>query len=83
MFNPGIKAPAIQITKVFILGVSLFFKTNIKIGSMVVLEPDQVDQVITQVKQVKWYDQQFYLLVEMDLFMVDQYGIAHLLPVFK
>lgn len=62
-----------------VTGIGFFLKGNIKISPVMISIPDEVDQVIEQIQDIKRNNQQFDLLAQVYLFMVNQGPIMFLM----
>lgn len=62
-FKPGKGLSLRQVTEVLVKAVGLFFKHDIEVGLVVISVPDQVNEVIKQVQEVKGQDEQLQLLL--------------------
>jgi hypothetical protein len=75
--------PAPQVGMVMLHGMGLAFKDDIHICVMLIAITHQVYQIVNQIDDKEWQEQQLDLLHMMDAFMVDEDSIFFIFPFFK
>ena len=72
-----------QIHKILLASICFTFENNISIGDFVIAIEDEINKVMCEIEEIKKDEEQFFLLTNMNSFMIQQNRIGLKFPLNK
>ena len=72
-----------QICQILLASICFTFENNISIGDFVIAIEDEINKVMCEIEEIKKDEEQFFLLTNMNSFMIQQNRIGLKFPLNK